>query len=296
MTPSTKRDWVDPHRQSRLNSLLPLLRCPASKEKLAYYEDGKSLVSLDGFNKWPIVEGRPCLAPDLGAPKIMPESHISNELSGEALSIIRETKGFVLNLSAGGSLQKFDNVVEVEYAIFRHTDIVADAHVLPFDDKAFEAVIVMNAFEHYRNPERVSAEIHRVLKPGGSIYILTAFLQPLHEKPYHFYNCTKYGMAEWFSAFQTERLGVSANFCPNHTVAWILSECESALRSDVSNLAADKFCEASIGSFVAMWRDPSLRSSALWTAFHNISQSKQEATAAGFELVGRRPLTVPILR
>jgi SAM-dependent methyltransferase len=115
------------------------------------------------------------------APTIMPNNHLSNEISAEALAIIRDAKGFVLNLSAGGSLEKFDHVIEVEYAIFRHTDIVADAHVLPFDDDAFEAVIVMNAFEHYRDPELVSAELHRVLKPGGVIYIQTAFLQPPRE-------------------------------------------------------------------------------------------------------------------
>src|ERR1700735_3283217 len=63
---------------------------------------------------------------------------------------------------------------------------------------------------------------------------ITAFLQPLHEKPWHFFNCTRYGLAEWFKAFETEQLHVSKNFCPNHTVSWIASELEAAFRKDVS--------------------------------------------------------------
>ena len=161
--------------------------------------------------------------------------HISNELPEDALAIIRDTQGLVLNLSAGGSREKFDHVVEVEYSIFRHTDVIADAHALPFDDECFDAVVVMNAFEHYREPHKVAAELHRILKPGGRIHIRTAFLQPLHEKPWHFFNCTRYGLAEWFKAFETERLWVSKNFCPNHTMAWVASELEAAFRKDVSH-------------------------------------------------------------
>ena len=151
-----------------------------------------------------------------------------------ALDLIRGTDGLVLNLSAGGSRHRFENVVEVEYAIFRHTDIVADAHELPFDDESFGSIVVMNAFEHYREPHKVTAELYRILKPEGKVLIHTAFLQPQHERPWHFFNCTRYGLAEWFKSFKTETLHVSENFCPNHSIAWLASEAEAALRSDVS--------------------------------------------------------------
>jgi ubiquinone/menaquinone biosynthesis C-methylase UbiE len=85
----------------------------------------------------------------------------------------------VLNLSAGGTAQQFNNVLEAEAAVFRHTDILVDAHCLPFADGAFAAILVMNAFEHYREPKRVAGELFRVLRPGGQVLIHTAFLQPL---------------------------------------------------------------------------------------------------------------------
>jgi SAM-dependent methyltransferase len=179
--------------------------------------------------------------------------------------------------------------------VFRHTDVIGDAHHLPFDDNCFDAVVVMNAFEHYHDPKRVAAEIYRVLKPGGRIHIRTAFLQPLHEKPYHFYNCTRYGMERWFEAFDTDLMHVSTNFCPNHTLAWVASEAETALRRDLSDRAADDFMTAPIGRLVEIWRDPDKRDTPLWTDFERISQDNQEIIAAGFELFGKRPPDLPKL-
>jgi ubiquinone/menaquinone biosynthesis C-methylase UbiE len=287
---------TEPSAKTRLDKILPILRCPVRKLKLAYNPEKTSLVSVDGIEKWPIVAGRPALSRDLPSPEVKNPEHVSNELPDEALTIIRETQGLVVNLSAGGSREKFDHVIEVEYAIFRHTDIVADAHALPFDDECFDAIVVMNAFEHYREPHKVAAELHRILKPGGRIHIRTAFLQPLHEKPWHFFNCTRYGLAEWFKSFETERLHVSKNFCPNHTMAWIASELEAAFRKEVSPTVADAFRSASIGELVDLWRDPSKRDAPLWTDFERLPQTDQEVTAAGFELIGRRPQDLPNLK
>jgi SAM-dependent methyltransferase len=286
---------TDHGSQTRLDRILPLLRCPVSGQKLAYNPWRTHLISIDGMQSWPIVEGRPVMSRELGSPDIKPPEHISNEVPEKALEIIRQAKGLVLNLSAGGSLEKFEHVIEVEFAIFRHTDVVADAHHLPFDDESFEAVVVMNAFEHYREPRQVAAELFRILKPGGRIHIRTAFLQPLHEKPWHFYNATRYGVADWFKAFETEELWASSNFCPNHTLAWIASEAEQALRADVSAASADAFRGDSVGSLVDVWRDPAKRNQRLWTDFEKLSQDKQEIIAAGFEFVGRRPMNLPNL-
>jgi O-antigen biosynthesis protein len=282
-------------QRSRLDDLLPLLRCPRTGQKLARDKSGKALLSVDGLARWPIVEGRPVFAGDIEAPQIHSADHVSNPLPDRALDVIRNTQGWVLNLSAGGTAERFDHVVEAEYSIFRHTDLVADAHVLPFDDNSFEAAIVMNAFEHYREPDRAAAELRRVLKPGGRLLIYTAFMQPLHERPYHFFNCTKHGLEQWFRDFDVEILDVSPNFCPNHTLAWLASEAEAALRAEVSEEASDRFRNATQGELVDIWRDPSKRDTPLWNDFFQLSQPTQEVMAAGFEFLGRKPVDLPDL-
>lgn len=293
--PTPRPRLTSPAEFSRLERLLPILRCPQTRHKFSLNSDRTALLTFDGLRSWPIIEGRPVLSPELQIPEIKSADHISNDLPDVALDLIKNCTGLVLNLSAGGSRSKFDHVVEVEYAIFRHTDVVGDAHALPFDDEVFEAIVVMNAFEHYREPRKVAEELMRVLKPEGRILIRTAFMQPLHERPWHFFNCTRYGLAEWFKSFETDKLHVSDNFTPSHSIAWLASEAEAALRGEVSSESADAFRAAPIGALIDLWRDPSKRQTPLWNDFAKLSQTTQEITAAGFEFQGRKPPALPDL-
>jgi len=275
-----------PEDAGTLERLLPILRCPETKAPLQLV--GGMLQTPDASRAWPLKAGRPILFPGMPPDDVKVFTHLSNELPESALALIRASRGLVLNLSAGGTAERFDHVVEAEAAIFRHTDVVADSHALPFVDEAFEAVIVMNAFEHYRDPRQAAAEIHRVLQPGGRILVRTAFLQPQHEAPWHFYNVTKFGLLEWFAQFETEQLHVSDNFNPSYAIAWLASECEAALHRDVGLEAAQRFAAEPAGQFAQFWRDPASRTHRAWTDFRQLSQPSQEAVAAGFEYLGRR--------
>src|SRR5262249_23637858 len=140
--PSRTIHTIDAAMPSRVERLLQILRCPKTGKSLELTVEG-TLRTIDGERSWPLIAGRPNLFPGLGAPEIHPESQLSNPLPKSALALIDEARdGFVLNLSAGGTAKRFDNVVEVETSVFRHTDLLADAHLLPFVDAAFDAVIV----------------------------------------------------------------------------------------------------------------------------------------------------------
>jgi glycosyltransferase involved in cell wall biosynthesis/uncharacterized protein YbaR (Trm112 family) len=275
-----------------LRRLLPLLRCPLSGGRLSLAPDGRSLVSEDNNHTWPLREGRPVLYPGMDNPRVVDDSHLSNALPDSALALIHATRGQVLHLSAGGSVERFEHVIEAEAAIFRHTDLVADVHRLPFADAVFEAVIALNAFEHYRDPKQAAREIMRVLKPGGRVLIRTAFLQPQHEAPWHFYNCTRFGLEAWFENFETERLSVSENFHAGYSISWLASECEAALRGSISNEAADRFLAAPLERIISYWRSADSRrgmGDPIWEDLAAMPQAAQEAVAAGFEYLGRRP-------
>jgi SAM-dependent methyltransferase len=280
-----------PGSADRLARLLPLLRCPETGGRLAVAPENDALVSEDGSRRWPLALGRPLLFPGMDRPAAHPDTHASDPLPTSALALIRGTSGPVLHLGAKSSAERFDHVVEAEAAVFRHTDLVADAHRLPFADEAFDAVLALNAFERYRDPRRAAREILRVLRPGGRVLVRAAFLQPLHDAPWHFYNCTRQGLEAWFEEFDTEALRVSDNFPPGHSLTWIASECETALRKRLSGEAADAFSAAPIGRLASLWRSPeeARNGEPLWEDLAALPQDAQEAVAAGFEYIGRRP-------
>ena len=47
----------------------------------------------------------------------------------------------------------------------------ASAEQIPFPDKSFDAVFVLDVLEHVRDDERALAQIYRVLKPGGIVVV-----------------------------------------------------------------------------------------------------------------------------
>jgi len=270
----------------RLERILPLLRCPETGEPLE--RDGDGLKTRGAGRAWPVRHGRPVLFPAIGEPRLMPAEHISNLLPARAIEMIEATEGLVLNLSAGGSIKRYPHVIEAEVAVFRHTDVVADVHAIPFVDDAFDLVVCMNAFEHYHSPYRAADEILRVLKPGGKLLMSTAFLQPLHEAPWHFFNATRYGVERWFERFEVLELKVTENFNPALALSWQMAEAEAVLR-DLSPRDAERLLDATGRDLVGFWTHPETRTGPLWTSFMDLSQDAQTRLSAGFQLIGRKP-------
>ena len=50
--------------------------------------------------------------------------------------------------------------------------VQGDSERLPFADDTFDAITCSHSFHHYPNQERVVAEMHRVLRPGGRLLII----------------------------------------------------------------------------------------------------------------------------
>ncbi|MEW9123078.1 MAG: class I SAM-dependent methyltransferase [Thermotaleaceae bacterium] len=60
----------------------------------------------------------------------------------------------------------------------RATLTLGDAENLPYGDSFFDVVYCNDSFHHYPAPDKVVAEVHRVLKPGGT-FIIGDCWQPL---------------------------------------------------------------------------------------------------------------------
>lgn len=215
--------------------------------------------------------------------------HTSNPIGAEYEQILRQGNDFVLHIGAGGTAECYPNCIEFEHKIFRHTDVVGDAHHLPFRDEVFDRVFAFNVFEHLAEPTTAAQEIHRVLKPGGGLAIHTAFLQPLHEAPDHFYNATEYGVRQWFAPFEIEDCRVSSNFGPGMMLAFLMSNVlESARAGGVPESDQALISGSKIGDWAAYWSkwgEPPPG----FNALQSLPQPMQKRVAAGFELIAKKP-------
>lgn len=97
-------------------------------------------------------------------------------------------------------------------------DLFCDGHDLPFIDGAFDAVVTTAVLEHVLYPERVAAEIARVLKTGGLLYSELPFMQQVHEGAYDFTRYTLSGHRRLFNAFQEIGSGMVAG--PSTALVW----------------------------------------------------------------------------
>jgi hypothetical protein len=137
-------------------------------------------------------------------------------------------------------------------------------------------------------PRRVLSKLYRVLKPGGRISAYSAFLHRCEARHLIFSIAPATVCANGSEISRSTLCVFPTGFARN-------SEAEATLRRDFSDESANAFL-ASCGDALV---NPCPRSvsahSPIWTNFYKVPEPGREATAAGFELLGREPLNVPDL-
>lgn len=111
------------------------------------------------------------------------------------------------------SVDKFDTRAFID----RHDDI----HDLKFPDNSFDAIACIAILEHLPQPEVALGELHRVLKPGGLIWVSLPMSFPYHEAPKDYWRVTPDGLRLWMKDFTEIGCGVnywtrSALACSTH--------------------------------------------------------------------------------
>ncbi|NJE84279.1 class I SAM-dependent methyltransferase [Thermococcus sp. CX2] len=96
--------------------------------------------------------------------------------AGKALDLGCGTGNYTIELKKRGfdviGLDASEGMLEIARAKGLNC-IKGDAYSLPFPDESFDLVLSVTMFEFIHEPEKVIAEIHRVLKPGGEVLIGT---------------------------------------------------------------------------------------------------------------------------
>lgn len=76
---------------------------------------------------------------------------------------------------------------------YQGIDIVSSAYDIPIDSDSFNAILCIQVLEHLDTPDRAFKEFHRILKPGGHIYLSAPLLAGEHQQPHDYFRYTRYG-------------------------------------------------------------------------------------------------------
>ncbi len=77
---------------------------------------------------------------------------------------------------------------------YSRIDVQGDLLNLPLKTGSVDCVISMVVLEHVRDPGRALAEFSRVLKTGGSLYLVVPFLWEQHQAPHDYLRFTQHGI------------------------------------------------------------------------------------------------------
>lgn len=256
----------------KFKSFQALLRCPSCQSsKLSVNEDASDMDCLSCGSRYPISYGRPVLLqPDNDVfclqdysltksssthkvriwKKIIPDPSV-NLASQRLLSEVRKlleikAAALVLVVGCGCQRQWLDHrlgssssiqIVYTDIDIAADVDLFCDGHDLPFVDDVFDAVVTTAVLEHVMYPERVAAEIIRVLKVGGLLYSELPFMQQVHEGAYDFTRYTMSGHRRLFNRISEIESGMVAG--PGTVLVWSIEHFVIAFigRSRLRNIA-----------------------------------------------------------
>jgi SAM-dependent methyltransferase len=249
-----------------LARLLPLLRSPRSLRPL---DRRNSQLCTDDGEGYPIVRGIPVLIDEEASAFAIDDFVDTSPDSPSAAAALRMLAERALpsvsrNLAARGNYRRLASIlaerhddvgprvlvigasilgvgveellsvepielIETDVAFGPRTDMICDAHSLPFEDETFDAVICQAVLEHVADPPRVVEEIWRVLVPEGLVYSEIPFMQQVHEGAYDFTRYTLSGHRRLYRHF--EALDSGATGGPGMSLAWSIVYFARALGS-----------------------------------------------------------------
>ena len=102
--------------------------------------------------------------------------------------------------------------LDLKPTIYQAPDLVWDGLAMPLADGAVGAAVATELLEHVPDPEPLLREVHRVLEPGGELFLTVPFLWPLHDVPFDEYRYTPFSLERrlrqaGFAAVEVRALG-----------------------------------------------------------------------------------------
>ncbi len=184
---------------------VPVMLLPGRQEELVGLPQKKTPRNLAGWRRLKTPPS-PCL-----------------NVAPGALSVMERLSETAVMLEIGsGTRRLHPHIINLDIDRFPQVDVVAAGDQLPFADELFDLVVCEAVLEHVRQPNAVVAEMVRVLKPGGQLYVETPFLEGFHADPHDYQRYTLAGLEYLLREVEKLESGIAVG--PASALGWLLRE------------------------------------------------------------------------
>ena len=128
-----------------------------------------------------------------------------------------------------------------------------------------------------------------MLKPGGRLLLQTAFLQPLHEQPHHYYNTTEFGLLRWFSDFVDQSCTVPENMGSALAIAWLAEEVLHYVGLTLGGDLYQELARTTLEQWRELWVNRANPGGRIWEIMQGLPPEIQKRFSAGFQLQATKP-------
>lgn len=278
-------------QERRLQELIPILACQECRGPLSQEAAGH-LKCTRCSREYPLLGAVPvtiCGEPEYPVEEFFLDSPSSNHQYPNPILVkleeILRAGGLVLDLGAGRKTFGAPGLIQLEICNYPFADVVNQSEELPFRDETFDLVVSLAVTEHVKKPWILASEIQRVTKPRGEVFVDSAFLQPLHGYPSHYYNMTANGLSGLFSEMEVLSLAPAAYQHPWFVVRWFLGSLVADLEEEDRSLLGGMTVEELLAEAARFCT----RSGAGRLGEIRLEPDRIEELAAGFTLHCRKP-------
>jgi SAM-dependent methyltransferase len=129
----------------------------------------------------------------------------------------------IVNVGAG-TRHYGHNVLNIDVEPLPGVDLVGVAEKLPLGTASCDGAVLQAVLEHVRDADLTLRELHRVLKPGGSLLVEVPFMQGYHPSPGDYRRYTEQGLRAELAdhEFEVDESGVAVG--PASAMAWVTAE------------------------------------------------------------------------
>jgi SAM-dependent methyltransferase len=116
---------------------------------------------------------------------LAPGTRVLDAGAGECFykTLFAHCRYFAIDLATGDSLWNYGNV-----------DSVARLDRIPLRESSIDAILCTQVLEHLEWPRESARELHRVLRPGGMLFLTAPMAHLEHQVPHDYFRYTSYGL------------------------------------------------------------------------------------------------------